>query len=111
MLGMDRNTGMRLEGWPHVAQSIGDILTTRVGTRVERRPYGSDVPNLIDKPQNDDTIMNLFSEIAIALDRWEPRVLLKNIQVLSASADGEFELAIDVFWLEVNEDRRVEVSL
>ncbi|GDD08501.1 phage baseplate assembly protein [Escherichia coli] len=34
MLGMDRNTGKPLSGVDHICQSIVDILTTPLGTRV-----------------------------------------------------------------------------
>ncbi|MEM9734187.1 MAG: GPW/gp25 family protein [Pseudomonadota bacterium] len=109
MMGMDRTTGRRLEGWPHVEQSIRDILSTRIGSRVERRPYGSNVPNLLDDPQNDDTTMNLFTDVAEALDKWEPRVRLSKIQVLEAGADGRMKIALELFWLEAGETRTTEV--
>src|SRR3546814_12586651 len=41
MIGVDRATGQRLDGNDHLAQSIGDILSTPIGTRVMRRDYGS----------------------------------------------------------------------
>ena len=52
MSGMDRNTGRTLDGDAHLAQSIGDILTTPLGSRVMRRDYGSMLFELIDQPLN-----------------------------------------------------------
>ncbi|NBO96416.1 MAG: phage baseplate protein, partial [Betaproteobacteria bacterium] len=41
MLGINAQTGQPLAGIDHLRQSIRDILTTRIGTRVMRRDYGS----------------------------------------------------------------------
>ena len=41
MNGINATTGAALSGMDHLRQSIRDILTTRVGTRVMRRAYGS----------------------------------------------------------------------
>ncbi len=37
MMGMDRATGAALTGDAHLAQSIGDILTTPLGTAITAR--------------------------------------------------------------------------
>ena len=44
------NTGRLpvLEANAHLNQSIADILTTPIGTRVMRPDYGSNIPRLID---------------------------------------------------------------
>jgi phage baseplate assembly protein W len=49
---MDRNTGALLAGADHLGQSIGDILSTPIGTRLGRRDYGSLVPQQLDQPNN-----------------------------------------------------------
>ena len=36
----------------HIDQSIGDILSTPIGTRVMRPDYGSRIPRLVDRPIN-----------------------------------------------------------
>lgn len=41
MRGMNSETGKTISGIEHLKQSIVDILTTPVGTRVMRRDYGS----------------------------------------------------------------------
>ncbi len=40
MKGMDAKTGKVLEGLEHLKQSIIDILTTPVSSRIMRRDYG-----------------------------------------------------------------------
>ena len=43
--GMHRTTGAGLSGIEHLRQSIADILTTPLGTRLQRRTYGSLLPS------------------------------------------------------------------
>lgn len=80
---MSRSTGQRLRAIDHLRQSVGDILTTPIGSRVMRRDYGSLVPALIDQPDNLATRTRLFAAIASALMRWEPRLLLQKIDIQS----------------------------
>lgn len=93
MFGMDSRTGKALSGDAHLAQSIRDILTTRIGTRVMRRDYGSEIPGLVDMPVSDDNIVDIFAAVADALDKWEPRLRLDRVEVASA-LPGKLELNI-----------------
>ena len=76
-------------------QSIGVILSTELGERVYRRAFGSRVPEMIDRPQNLETVMGFYMAISEALEFrsedgfWlgEPRFRLTNI-VLEPGADG-----------------------
>ncbi|MEW7978507.1 MAG: GPW/gp25 family protein [Candidatus Sedimenticola endophacoides] len=52
MQGMHAITGQHLAGEAHLRQSIIDILTTPLGTRVMRRDYGSRLFELVDAPIN-----------------------------------------------------------
>ncbi len=86
MTGTSRTTGRALSFDEHLAQSIHDILSTPKGTRVMRRNYGSDLPNLIDAPMNGETMVDLFAETADALAKWEPRFVLRKVEIMQASA-------------------------
>lgn len=78
---MDRTTGKPLAGLDHLRQSIGDILTTPIGSRVMRRDYGSLLPELIDQPLNSATTVQLYAATAAALMRWEPRLRLSRVSL------------------------------
>ena len=93
MSGLDRNTGRLMEADAHLAQSIADILSTPIGTRVMRREYGSDLPALIDAPINGETLVDVTLAVAEALDRWEPRFRLRQVEVVAAEA-GRVELQL-----------------
>lgn len=86
MTGMARNTGRELSLEAHLGQSIGDILSTPLGTRVMRRDYGSRLPRLIDAPLNGETQIEVFVAVAEALARWEPRLRLVRVSIDSAAA-------------------------
>lgn len=93
MVGMSRTTGRVLGGDQHLRQSIADILTTPLGSRVMRRDYGSLLLDLIDQPMNPATRLRLFAAVAVALLKWEPRLRLTNIALASA-APGDMELTL-----------------
>lgn len=94
MIGMNATTGKALDGTAHLAQSMGKILSTRLGTRVMRRDFGSDVPNLIDYPANAAGVMLLRAATALALRRWEPRIAVAKIGVAGTFADGNLTISI-----------------
>ncbi len=79
MTGMSITTGRALADRQHLAQSIADILTTPLGSRVMRREYGSLLPDLIDEPNNTVTLIRLYAATTVALLRWEPRILLTRL--------------------------------
>ena len=79
---MNRTTGQSITGLDHLRQSLGDILTTPIGSRVMRREYGSLVPELIDHPDNLATQVRVYAAVASALMRWEPRFRLSRIESL-----------------------------
>jgi phage baseplate assembly protein W len=83
--GMDAGTGRVLSDQAHIRQSIHKILTTPRGTRVMRRDFGSDIPDLIDQPLTDRTRLRVMAATAGALIRWEPRIRVSRVTL---SSDG-----------------------
>jgi Bacteriophage baseplate protein W len=92
---MNAGTGAAIDGEAHLAQSIADILTTPIGSRVMRRDYGSLLFELIDMPFNAVTRALLHAATAIALMRWEPRLLLRRVLIILGAAPGEVILTIE----------------
>lgn len=86
---MDRTTGRRITGLDHVKQSVADILTTPLGTRLERRTYGSLLPSLIDQPDNGPTRLRCYAAIASALMKWEPRLRVTRVGITSGEKPGQ----------------------
>jgi len=84
MNGIDATTGKRLSGIDHLRQSIRDILTTPIGSRVMRRDYGSRLYELVDAPVNRATLLDLYAATAEALATWEPRIAVQSVQATEA---------------------------
>lgn len=95
MRGMDRNTGKPIDGTEHLAQSIGDILSTPIGTRPMRRDYGSMLFDLIDQPLNGATRLLIYAATALALRRWEPRIRLRRVTMSAEGGAGRVALLIE----------------
>jgi phage baseplate assembly protein W len=100
-VGIDRNTGALLVGWPHVVQSIVTIVTTELGERVQRRDFGSNVPGLIDRPQNQETLLEFFIAIAEAI---EPRQMANSVY-------GEPRFQVEQILVDVDTPGEMVVSM
>lgn len=87
MSGMHAATGQPLDKADHIAQSVADILTTPLNSRIARRDYGSVIPDLIDQPLTKTTLLKLYAASATALMTWEPRLRVTAFK-LQISSDG-----------------------
>lgn len=92
---MNAQTGQLISGIDHLRQSIADILTTPVGSRIERREYGSLLPFLIDSPMNAAGRLRLIAAAAMPLLRDEPRLKLSRITTI-ANPDAPASLTLEV---------------
>lgn len=106
--GINASTGKPITGAEHLKQSIRDILTTRIGTRIMRRNYGSRLPDLVDNPISEILKAEMFAESAEALSRWEPRFQLDRVYLESASAEGRIVIGIEGRILVDNEVITIE---
>lgn len=91
---MDATTGRRISLRAHISQSIADILTTPIQSRVMRRGYGSAVPRLVDQPMTPANILRLQAATAQAIMKWEPRTRLRRA-VLQVDATGRAVMQIE----------------
>jgi phage baseplate assembly protein W len=71
---MSNKTGKELEGLDHLKQSIIDILTTPIGSRIMRRDYGYNLFILVDKAMNMDFTLEIYEATAEELEKWEKEV-------------------------------------
>jgi phage baseplate assembly protein W len=88
MNGMDATTGKALSGTAHLAQRIGDILGTPIGTRIERHDYGSLWRELIDMPTNAATAHLLRAATALAIQTWETEFIVTKVILSGTPAEG-----------------------
>ncbi len=111
MIGMSARTGRTVSESAHLAQSIADILTTPIGSRVMRREYGSQLPDLIDAPFNDATRLQAYAATAMALMRWEPRIRLSRVQLGLGERPGQAVLDLEGTRTDSNEPLSLRVPL
>lgn len=112
MTGMSRYTGRSIDELDHIRQSIADILTTPIGSRLMRRDYGSRLPELIDQPLTGATLLRAYAATLVALIRWEPRIKVRAItRLVHADRPGAVALGIEAVRADSGEPVTLEVSL
>ena len=79
MAGIDRLTGKPLAGFDHVVQSLRVIFATRIGARVMRRTFGSQVPALLGRNIAQSTFLRFATAVHMAVELWEPRFRLQQV--------------------------------
>lgn len=102
MRGVSASTGKALDGLAHLRQSIADILSTPLGSRVMRRDYGSRLFELVDAPMNRGTIAQLYAATVDALTIWEPRITVSSVRAESVKA-GRVTLTVVATLVESGE--------
>lgn len=104
-VSLNRKTGCLVTETAHIQQSIEDILTTPIGTRVMRRDYGSELFQLLDQPHNGATRLRIFAAIITALTIWEPRVTIKQVELSAPDLNGKLQIN-----LVTDRNERIEVQ-
>lgn len=95
---MNAKTGKALEGIEHLKQSIVDILTTPIGSRVMRRDYGSRLFELVDRPINRDFMLEIYAATAEALQKWEKRFKLEKVKITEVK-EGKVTISVGGIYL------------
>ncbi|MGP9665999.1 GPW/gp25 family protein [Halomonas sp. AOP22-C1-8] len=109
---MSAQNGRRLDSLAHIQQSVADILTTPIGSRVMRREYGSLLPELIDQPLNGPTALRAYAATVVALMRWEPRIRVQQVsRQVSTQRPGRFDLMITARRVDNGESVSLAVPL
>lgn len=107
MYGISATTGRKLGGIDHLRQSIRDILTTPIGSRVMRRDYGSRLFELIDTPYSPAAKLEIIAATAEALMTWEPRIEVETIKLRNYTP-GRIEIDLEGRYLPEGQEVTVE---
>jgi uncharacterized protein len=93
-------------GGEDIAQSIRIILSTRPGERVMRPEFGCRANELLFEPSHASTTTLLRKYVREALQRWEPRIDLLGVDVLtSPDQDGALFVEIE-YEIKATHDHR-----
>ena len=78
-----------------IAQSIEVILLTPKGAKIFEPEFGSELYKFIDNV-SPSTVPQIIAEVWEALERWEPRIRLINVDVERLETEGSYKLVIKV---------------
>lgn len=78
---MSRQSGVGLTELEHIKQSLEDLISTPIGSRIMRRDYGTQVANLLDQPTSEALYLKCYSTIYSAILRWEPRIDITKLNI------------------------------
>lgn len=93
LVGVDRRTGKAISGIDHLHQSIEDLITTRIGSRVIRPEYGSYLPAMVDLGITPGLASAYQAEVSRAIQRWYPIFAIKSVRAVSITG-GQITFSI-----------------
>ena len=70
--------------FPHIEESVQQILLTRIGERFFRRDFGADIDNIVFEPNASLSLAVLRTDIEDAITRWDPRVQILDVRMLDS---------------------------
>ena len=73
-----------------INKSIVTILSTKRGSRVFRRSFGSNLQDVLFDPMDDITVNRIKRELIRAIEQWEPRIILESSEVLPDYANEQY---------------------
>jgi phage baseplate assembly protein W len=91
-----------------IEQAIRIILTTNKGERRMRPTFGCEIQTLVFAPANASTfgLMRFYVEDALAI--WEPRISVRNIDVVPVDAGSQVDIIIS-YEIRATKDERTLV--
>lgn len=87
MAGVDRWTLKPIDNLSSTLQSVEVILSTDIGSRVMRRPFGGGVAELLGRQLAPRLFAVVQQLIGTAIDLWEPRLQVRRV-TFAGSTDG-----------------------
>jgi hypothetical protein len=89
-----------------INQSLHILLSTSLGERVMQPQYGCNLQDYQFEPLNNGLIGYLRDLVESAIIRYEPRVVLENIEVTPVDSfeliEGQFKILVDYRVVETN---------
>jgi uncharacterized protein len=88
LAGVNAETGLVLEGFDHVQQSIEKLLTTRQGERVMREWVGNPGLKLLGENATERTVLLWFNIVWMLIELFEPRFRVTRFAVNDIERGG-----------------------
>lgn len=94
-----------------VKQSMIDILLTKVGEMEYRPLYGSKIHTLLMEKMSEITAIRLRDEITVALENWEPRIKLTDIEIVRYADEKYYDVFIHFDLLRLSTSDTLNLKL
>jgi uncharacterized protein len=105
-LRLDVQGGLQLSSEARdIEEAIWIILRTGLGERVYRPNFGSRLAELAFAPMNSETLLLIRMYVEEALEIWEPRIILEEVQADPDPVRGRVDIIID-YTLQSSYDSR-----
>jgi hypothetical protein len=75
-----------------IREAIGIVLGTRLGERTMRPEFGSGLADLVFDPNDANLAGRIEFLVRKALERWEPRILVKEVRARPAGERMEIDV-------------------
>src|SRR5262245_43878203 len=106
-MGVDHTGSIALTtGSDELDRSMRVVLTTAPGERVMRPDFGCAIWNLVFEPVNANTIGAMEQAVIDALERWEPRVEVTEVEVVPDAAETALVRIHVSYIVRTTNDRR-----
>lgn len=105
---MSRYNGSELTELDDINQSLEDIATTPIGSRLMRREYGTLLASLIDQPTGEALYLKIYSTLYTAYVRWEDRIDINQINVAELKKG---QLILDIVGILKTTGNQVSLSV
>lgn len=100
-IDLDFNLKIRADGTVNkkfdndsIAQSIKTIITTHKGERLMNPSFGSDVKLFLFDPVDEFIADSIETSVREALDKWEPRIIIRDILVKAYPDKNYYSLSV-----------------
>ncbi len=90
--GIDPETGQFLTGRDDLLCSLKVIWSTRPGERLMRLDFGTDLRPFLSEDINPTLALQIYNELATAVEREEPEYRVDQLQLVRLTADGTLGL-------------------
>lgn len=93
-----------------IANALHNILNTRIGSMPGRPTFGSRIYEIPFEPNDDATKVFMITVIREAIEKWEKRIILTNIDIIN-SKENTLEALIDYYFKDSSINARAKISL
>jgi len=94
-----------------ITDSLIQLISTPKRTRVMRPSFGVSAYDWVFEPNNNLLAENIRSDVATVVGRYEPRVLLRSVDVIRDEDTGRVDVVINYVIRSTRQERQIILPL